>query len=84
MGVGELSRVSGLSIRVLCLSLGEHGPADGRSLAQRTHRRYEPEQGTRVYPALALRRAGLGLSQIAALLDRHDPDQATTVRDKGH
>lgn len=44
------------------------------------HRRYDPAQVTRLYRALALRRTGLGLRQIAALLDQQDPDPASTLR----
>ncbi len=76
--VGELSRASGLSARVL-----RHWEGLGLLTADRSphgHRRYGPPQVTRLYRALALRRAGLGLRQIAALLDEQDPDPLTTLR----
>ncbi len=77
-GVGELSRVSGLSVRVL-----RHWEDLGLLSADRSphgHRRYGPAQVTRLYRALALRRTGLGLRQIGALLDEQDPDPLTTLR----
>ncbi len=76
--VGELSRASGLSARVL-----RHWEDLGLLTADRSphgHRRYGPEQVTRLYRALALRRMGLGLRQIAALLEEQDPDPVTTLR----
>jgi len=76
--VGELSRASGLSARVL-----RHWEDLGLLRADRSpngHRRYGPAQVTRLYRALALRRTGLGLRQIAALLEEQDPDPVTTLR----
>ena len=76
--VGELAAASGLSVRVL-----RHWDALGLVTPERTqsgHRRYGPDHVTRLYRALALRRAGLGLHQIAALLTNQDPDPAATVR----
>jgi len=76
--VGELSRASGLSARML-----RHWEDLGLLTADRSphgHRRYGPGQVTRLYRALALRRTGLGLRQIAALLDEQDPDPVTTLR----
>jgi len=76
--IGELSRASGLSARVL-----RHWEDLGLLTADRSprgHRRYGPAQVTRLYQALALRRTGMGLSQIAALLDEQDPDPVTTLR----
>lgn len=76
--VGQLGQASGLSVRVL-----RHWEDMGLILADRSphgHRRYGPAQVTRLYRALALRRTGLGLSQIAALLDEQDPDPAVTLR----
>lgn len=76
--VGQLARASGLSVRVL-----RHWEDKGLVQADRStrgHRRYGPDQVTRLYRALALRRTGLSLSQIAALLDEQDPDPAVTLR----
>jgi len=78
--VGRLAQASGLSVRVL-----RHWEDKGLVRADRStrgHRRYGPDQVTRLYRALALRRTGLSLSQIAALLDEQDPDPAVTLR--GH
>ncbi|MEU7210050.1 methyltransferase domain-containing protein [Streptomyces sp. NA03103] len=76
--VGELAHASGVSVRVL-----RHWDALGVVSPERTpsgHRRYGPAHVTRLYRALALRRTGLGLRQVAALLDREDPDPAATLR----
>jgi DNA-binding transcriptional MerR regulator len=76
--VGQLSRTTGLSVRVL-----RHWEDMGLVTPERTasgHRRYGPAQVTRLYRAVALRRAGLGLGQIAALLTERDPDPAATLR----
>jgi len=76
--VGQLSRATGLSVRVL-----RHWEDMGLVSPERTasgHRRYGPAQVTRLYRAVALRRAGLGLGQIAALLTERDPDPAATLR----
>lgn len=76
--VGQLAQASGLSVRVL-----RHWEDKGLVRADRStsgHRRYGPDQVTRLYRALALRRTGLSLSQIAALLDEQDPDPAVTLR----
>jgi len=76
--VGQLSQASGLSIRVL-----RHWEDMGLVTADRSphgHRRYGPAQVTRLYRALALRRTGLGLGLIAALLDEQDPDPGVTLR----
>ncbi|MBN9620317.1 MAG: MerR family transcriptional regulator, partial [Actinobacteria bacterium] len=72
--VGELAVASGLSVRVL-----RHWDALGLVSPERTpsgHRRYGPAHVTRLYRALALRRTGLGLRQIGALLAHEDPDPA--------
>lgn len=77
--VGELAQACGLSVRVL-----RHWEQLGLITSTRTaagHRRYGPEQVTRVYRAVALRRTGLGLGRIAALLAEHDPAPATTLRE---
>lgn len=76
--VGELSGASGLSVRVL-----RHWEALGLLTADRSpsgHRRYGPDQVTRLYRALALRRTGLGLRRVAALLEESDPDPVSTLR----
>lgn len=76
--IGDLSRTSGLTHRVL-----RHWEKVGVITAERGstgHRRYLPLQATRLYRALALRRAGLGLTQVAALLDEQDPDPVATLR----
>ena len=76
--MGQLGQASGLSVRVL-----RHWEDMGLISADRSpngHRRYGPAQVTRLYRALALRRTGLGLSQIAALLDDQDPHPAVTLR----
>src|SRR3984957_576987 len=76
--VGQLARATGLSVRVL-----RHWEDVGLVTPERTasgHRRYGPAQVTRLYRAVALRRAGLGLGQIAALLGERDPDPAATLR----
>lgn len=76
--MGQLGQASGLSVRVL-----RHWEDMGLVTADRSpsgHRRYGPAQVTRLYRALALRRTGLGLRQIAALLDEQDPDPAVTLR----
>jgi DNA-binding transcriptional MerR regulator len=76
--VGELAAESGLSVRVL-----RHWDAMGVVSPSRTssgHRRYGPADVTRLYRALSLRRTGLGLHRIAALLDDDDPDPTATLR----
>ena len=73
-----MARATGLSVRVL-----RHWEDMGLVTPERTasgHRRYGPAQVTRLYRAVALRRAGLGLGQIAALLAERDPDPAATLR----
>ncbi len=76
--VGQLARATGLSVRVL-----RHWEDMGLVTPERTasgHRRYGPAEVTRLYRAVALRRAGLGLGQIAALLAERDPEPAATLR----
>ncbi len=76
--VSELSRASGLSVRVLrhWETLGLVRP--GRTVSG--HRRYGPADITRLYRALALRHTGLNLKRVAALLNEQDPDPASTLR----
>lgn len=76
--VGQLARATGLSVRVL-----RHWEDVGLLTPERAasgHRRYGPAQVTRLYRAAALRRAGLGLGPIAALLGARDPDPVATLR----
>ena len=76
--VGELARATGLSVRVL-----RHWDEIGLVSPSRTaagHRRYGPGEVTRLYRALALRRTGLRLDQVAALLAEQDPAPAATLR----
>lgn len=76
--MGQLGQASGLSVRVL-----RHWEDMGLISADRSpngHRRYGPAQVTRLYRALALRRTGLGLRQIAALLDEQGLDPGMTLR----
>lgn len=76
--VGELARATGLSVRVL-----RHWDEIGLVSPSRTtagHRRYGPAEITRLYRALALRRTGLRLGQIVALLAERDPAPGATLR----
>ncbi len=75
--IGDLAHASGLTQRVL-----RHWEAQGVLTAERSpagHRQYPATQVTRLFRALALRRAGLGLAQVAALLDEQDPDPVATL-----
>ncbi len=77
--VGELSQACGLSVRVL-----RHWDEMGVVTPTRSgsgHRRYGPAEITRLYRALALRRTGLRLRQVADLLDEQDPNPAATLRE---
>lgn len=76
--VGELARATGVSVRVLRHwdELGVVSPA--RTAAG--HRRYGPAEVVRLYRAIALRRTGLRLERIGALLADSDPDPAATLR----
>ncbi len=76
--VGELSRATGLSVRVL-----RHWEQQGLVSPVRAasgHRRYRQADITRLYRALALRRGGLSLRQIATLLTEEDPDPSVMLR----
>ena len=76
--VGELARATGVSVRVLRHwdELGLVSPARTAS----GHRRYGPAEVVRLYRAIALRRTGLRLERIGALLADSDPDPAATLR----
>jgi DNA-binding transcriptional MerR regulator len=76
--VGNLARATGLSQRVL-----RHWEQIGLVAPSRTeagHRRYGPNEITRLYRAMALRQTGLSLGQIVTLLDAQDPDPGATLR----
>lgn len=78
--VGELARATGLSVRVL-----RHWDEVGIVAPARTasgYRRYGPAEITRLYRALALRRTGLGLGDIAAALDEGSADPASILRER--
>ncbi|ROR91088.1 methyltransferase [Nocardioides aurantiacus] len=80
--VGQLAQSSGLSVRML-----RHWEDKGLVSADRSasgHRRYGPDQVTRLYRALALRRTGISLTRVAALLDEQDPDPVETLRNHLH
>ncbi len=75
--VGRLAAATGLSVRVL-----RHWDEIGVVSPARTaagHRRYGPAEIIRLYQALALRRTGLRLEQVGALLADADPDPAATL-----
>ena len=78
--IGELAAAVGLTVRTL-----HHYDAIGLLVpAQRSQsgrRLYSPEEVRRLYRIVALRRLGLGLTEIGALLDA-SPDLAQAVR--GH
>jgi DNA-binding transcriptional MerR regulator len=78
--IGELAAAVGLTVRTLHHydAIGLLVPAQ-RSLSGR--RLYSPEDVRRLYRIVALRRLGLGLAEIGALLDA-SPDLAQAVR--GH
>ena len=76
--VGELSLATGLSVRVL-----RHWEQQGLVSPSRTvsgHRRYGQPEISRLYQAIALRRSGLSLRQIATLLQQQDPDPSDMLR----
>ena len=76
--VGEVSQATGMSARVL-----RHWEQLGLVTPARTitgHRRYGAAEITRLYQAVALRRTGLSLRQIATLLQDQDPDPTATLR----
>lgn len=65
--VGEVAQATGLSVRVL-----RHWEAVGLVAPSRTragHRRYSSDDLTRVARAVALRRTGLSLAEVGAVLD---------------
>jgi DNA-binding transcriptional MerR regulator len=71
--VGELASASGLTVRTLHHwdEIGLLRPAE-RSGAG--HRRYSAEEVERLYRIVALRRLGLSLDQVCAVLDVEGPD----------
>jgi ubiquinone/menaquinone biosynthesis C-methylase UbiE len=78
--VGDLAAATGLSARVL-----RHWDEIGLVRPERTasgHRTYGPEDVVRLHHAVALRRAGLGLHDIAALLSGDRPPPLDVLR--GH
>lgn len=76
--IGQLASAVGLTVRTLHHydAIGLLVPAE-RSQAGR--RRYSPRDVRRLYRIVALRRLGLGLAEIGALLDS-SPDLAPAVR----
>ena len=78
--VGELAAAVGLTVRTLHHydAIGLLVPAER---SQSGRRLYAPDDVRRLYRIVALRRLGLGLAEISALLDS-SPDLASAVR--GH
>jgi DNA-binding transcriptional MerR regulator len=78
--VGELADAAGLTVRTLHHydAIGLLVPAER---SQSGRRLYSPEDVRRLYRIVALRRLGLGLAEIGAMLDA-SPDLAQAVR--GH
>ena len=78
IAVGDLARATGLSVRVL-----RHWETEGLVTPTRSasgHRRYDADDVVRVLRAVALRRTGLSLRQVASLLDGTDNDPAATFQ----
>ncbi len=77
--VGELARASGLTVRTLHHwdAIGLLAPSE-RSHAG--HRRYTGGDVQRLYRVLALRRLGLPLAEVGAVLEREGPDLRGAVR----
>jgi MerR family transcriptional regulator, thiopeptide resistance regulator len=77
--VGEIARQTGLTVRTL-----HHYDGIGLLVpAQRTragHRRYGEADVRRLYRIVALRQLGLGLDEIAGMLDQDGDDLRPTVR----
>jgi DNA-binding transcriptional MerR regulator len=77
--VGALAKSSGLTVRTL-----HHWDAIGLLVpAERSgngYRRYRPAQVARLYRILTLRRLGLSLEAIAAVLEREGPELEAAVR----
>jgi MerR family transcriptional regulator, thiopeptide resistance regulator len=77
--VGDLARASGLTVRTL-----HHWDAIGLLVpSERTgagHRRYTGADVQRLYRVLALRRLGLPLGEVAAVLEREGPDLRAAVQ----
>jgi DNA-binding transcriptional MerR regulator len=78
--IGQLAAAAGLTVRTLHHydAIGLLVPAQRSSSGRRL---YSPEDVRRLYRIVALRRLGLGLAEIGALLDA-SPDLAQAVR--GH
>src|SRR6185437_16217287 len=77
--VGELAAAVGLTVRTLHHydAIGLLAPAQR---SQSGRRLYSPQDVRRLYRIVALRRLGLGLTEIGTLLDA-SPDLARAVRD---
>ncbi len=78
LSVGEVAQATGLSVRVL-----RHWESAGLVRPGRTaagHRRYGPEDLLRVVRAVALRRTGLSLARVAAVLDGDERTSAEVLR----
>lgn len=77
--VGELARVTGLTVRALHHydELGLLVPSDR---TQAGHRLYSEDDVRRLYRVVALRHLGLPLSEVGALLDDESLGLADTVR----
>src|SRR4051794_21451212 len=77
--IGELARATGLTVRAL-----HHYDRLGLLVpSERTfsgHRRYSEADVRRLYRVLALRHAGLPLTEIGRVLDEEGRDLAATVR----
>jgi len=77
--VGELARATGLTVRALH-HYDELGLLVPSERTQAGHRLYSEEDVRRLYRILALRRLGLPLTEVAALLDDECLGLAETVR----
>lgn len=79
LSVGELARRTGLTVRALH-HYDELGLLVPRERTQAGHRRYGVDDVERVYRIVALRRLGLGLDQVARVLDRDGGGLEAVVR----
>jgi MerR family transcriptional regulator, thiopeptide resistance regulator len=77
--VGALAKASGLTVRTLHHwdAIGLLAPAER---AGNGYRRYGAQEVARLYRILALRRLGLSLDEIAAVLEREGPELGAAVR----